>query len=943
MLLRSDNQMAHSFETRASRPSSPALPQLNKGKSRSSSAWDWSYGRLYGIVIDAGSSGSRIQIYSWRSSQVESMIRKEAGDPLNVLPRIEKGVPRGSDWQMKVEPGISSFATHPDDVGDYLKPLLDHASKVIPPDQIPLTPIYLLATAGMRLVPQKQQDQILRLACQYARQNYRFRLPDCQKNVRVISGEEEGGFGWIAVNYLMDGFDKHGKDHKLASTYGFLDMGGASTQIAFEPNPVERIRHAENLTKLGLKLLDGTDVIHSVFITTWLGYGTNQARERYSERLLNQYRQSKDQTKKKKKPVKLDHDPEEVPDPCLPTNLTLASSSPSSSDFQLRGTGDFALCMKNLSPLLNKDAPCLDQPCLFDGKHVPPIDFSVNHFIGISEYWYSTHDVWSMGGAYDFVEFEKKAIEYCGRDWADIVKDHKSGKKWPTSVELSRLQSQCFKAAWITNILHEGIGIPRIVDKGGKGDNVGHQLESTKKAQEKGLASTPLPNFQSLNDVGEVSVSWTLGMMVLEVSGTSSEPNVALGQNSTFGSTVYAGPYLDGTRGIHVSQINKDFNSKLNSAASWINPLVLIALIFLGFLLWFSRLCFRINGYIFYRKDRPSGSQGYVLASMEEGEGVSRSLGRMSNNQMLQGSSPRLTSKLFRSNPIVSNSPHTHHQSHSILNRFWPRRLVSDLKTFVWGLNRSPSSSRASKLPSSSPGRNTDDQLARNDDDLNLFIPPVSITTSLSTNGGSPFQPSSRRPSMDDCNRLLLYPQNNATSFGSSSSKKIILEPNSSAILRPHSALSNKNTKERPKQRLSHSYSYQNLLRNPEDFTSQTDPMLSPGFERDHNWERLDDYFNSEKCSEKLDEIGSAAMTTTTTTTTMATVNGVLNINQARIRVPSSSSSSSNSLEMNGMRRNLSNSNVLSPSPSGSQLNLSLLFNSNNGNVNNYGKGRHSD
>ncbi|KAI8451304.1 nucleoside phosphatase family-domain-containing protein [Phakopsora pachyrhizi] len=133
----------------------------------------------------------------------------------------------------------------------------------------------------------------------------------------VISGEAEGGFGCIAVNYLIVGFDKHGKDCKLASTYGFLDMGGASTQIAFEPSAVERIFHAENLTKLGLKLLDKTD--------------------------------------EKKKPLELDHDPEEVPDPSLPTNLTLASSSPSSSKFQLRATGDFAFCMKNLSPSLYRD------------------------------------------------------------------------------------------------------------------------------------------------------------------------------------------------------------------------------------------------------------------------------------------------------------------------------------------------------------------------------------------------------------------------------------------------------------------------------------------------------------------------------------------------------------------------------------------------------------
>ncbi|EGG06438.1 uncharacterized protein MELLADRAFT_48465, partial [Melampsora larici-populina 98AG31] len=453
---------------------------------------DWNQGRQYGIVIDAGSSGSRVQIYSWRSHELEVQLRKSASQPLNVLPRVETGRGDGPLWYHKVEPGISSFGSHPHDVGDYLKPLLDHALTVIPASSVSTTPFYLLATAGMRLVPEVQRQAILQNACQYVMSNYRFVIRDCATDVRVITGEEEGEFGWIAVNYLMDGFDAHDGKQK-ASTFGFLDMGGASTQIAFEPTHNERKAHPEALSKLRLRLLNGEDVIHSVFVTTWLGYGTNQARARYSQRLLDQHG---------------------IFDPCLPSSLTIPSSIES---HQFEGTGDFKSCIKNLSPLLNKDAPCAEAPCLFDGKHVPPIDFSVNHFIGISEYWYSTQEVWSLGGVYDFVEFEKHAIDYCKRNWDEIVRDHKSGTRWPTTVEISRLQSQCFKAAWIINILHEGIGIPRIIDKGGSGDHAGHASDRIEKAAAKGLDSRP-PSFQSLNDVGDVLVSWTLGKMVLEVS-----------------------------------------------------------------------------------------------------------------------------------------------------------------------------------------------------------------------------------------------------------------------------------------------------------------------------------------------------------------------------------------------------------------------------------------
>ncbi|SCZ97575.1 BZ3500_MvSof-1268-A1-R1_Chr4-3g07260 [Microbotryum saponariae] len=174
---------------------------------------------------------------------------------------------------------------------------------------------------------------------------------------------------------------------------------------------------------------------------------------------------------------------------------------------------------------MTREVECLDQPCLFNGVHVPPIDFSVNHFIGISEYFYSTHDVWALGGVYDYVEFEKNAIEYCAREWDEIMADHKSGKKWKQGVQLTRLETQCFKAAWVVNILHEGIGIPRIIDQGGEGDGKNMTDRVISKTIDKGLASQP--SFQSLNAVGDVAVSWTLGKMVLEVArGSTQAPTI---------------------------------------------------------------------------------------------------------------------------------------------------------------------------------------------------------------------------------------------------------------------------------------------------------------------------------------------------------------------------------------------------------------------------------
>ena len=385
----------------------------------------------------------------------------------------------------------------------------------------------------MRLLSTEAQAAVLRSTCQFLKLHSNFRIDDpssvgpCGSSVRIISGEEEGLFGWISVNYLMDGFGSSSSDR---STYGFLDMGGASTQIAFEPNPEEQGK-TQSLMDVRLRLMNGEEISHKVFVTTWLGYGTNQARERYVGQAIKQHEQLR--------PLVEDPLPSAdiINDPCLPSGLTLAESpvyiEPSTSHERkthtLLGTGSFERCLQDTLPLLNKTAPCPDAPCLFNGVYVPPIDFSVSHFIGISEYWYSSEHVFGLGGSYDFVQYERAAQEFCGRPWQDILRMHedlKNGQvaghdgqgsevldKWADRVEVSRLQMQCFKAAWIINVLHEGFRMPRIVDPGG--NDTTNVDEVKDHAEKKGLWR---PWFQSMDTVGDMAISWTLGKMVLEAS-----------------------------------------------------------------------------------------------------------------------------------------------------------------------------------------------------------------------------------------------------------------------------------------------------------------------------------------------------------------------------------------------------------------------------------------
>lgn len=467
----------------------------------------------YGIIFDAGSSGTRLHIYRWLDSD---KARKEAGvKELQSLPVLETK----SKWTEKIHPGISTFGEKPDRVGpDHLESLYNKARKVIPTHLEEDTPVFLLATAGMRLLPEDQRNEILQRICSYTRSNTKFQLPDCHVHIQVIPGEVEGLYGWVAANYLLGGFDApkdhaHGKDHH---TYGFLDMGGASAQIAFAPNATEAERHANDLKLLRMRTIDGTPAEYRVFTTTWLGFGVNEARKRYVEAL-----------QKASGAIET----EVLQDPCLPAGLSITTKGdiflPGSKTINgqtphLNGTGKFDKCLVKTLPLLEKDHICEDNPCLLSGVHVPAIDFDVNHFVGVSEYWHTTHEIFQESHtdkAYDFNTYQQRVSEFCSQDW-DVIHKGIDKHEWGKKVDEQTAIEVCFKASWLINILHEGIGIPRV----GLEATPDSMQNGTKKvldgAKDKGYSAS----FQAVNKIDNTEVSWTLGKMVLYASSQIPPP-----------------------------------------------------------------------------------------------------------------------------------------------------------------------------------------------------------------------------------------------------------------------------------------------------------------------------------------------------------------------------------------------------------------------------------
>lgn len=455
----------------------------------------------YGIVIDAGSSGSRLHIYQWDSPQYTLHTEEKNQDHedtngvmlLKSVPQIHQQ----KNWTHKISPGLSSFKDKPSQAySKHIKELLDFAKDIIPADKISETPIFIQATAGMRLLSKRKQELILDGLCNSIRSETKFLLEDCHSQIQIIDGETEGLYGWLSLNYLLGNFNNYVPENQLQhSSSGFMDMGGASTQLAFMPSDPEEIsKHKEDIHTIYLKNINGDIQEWDVFVSTWLGFGANRARSRYLAQLINSLPENANEEDDD------DYETRQINDPCLPRGAKTKFEF-KDKDFEINGVGDFSHCLKSMYPLLLNNLPCAEEPCLFNGVHAPNINFEKDKFVGISEYWYTANDIFKMNGEYNFHEFSSKVKEFCESDWDTLKKNNEDGLY--NNIPDSFLMDSCFKANWILNVLHEGFDLPRMdVD-----------IKDTDSADDRHVP------FKSADKINGKDLSWTLGRILMYASG----------------------------------------------------------------------------------------------------------------------------------------------------------------------------------------------------------------------------------------------------------------------------------------------------------------------------------------------------------------------------------------------------------------------------------------
>lgn len=199
----------------------------------------------YLAVIDAGSSGTRLTLYS---------------DDATTL------VPREVTKARTNTRGLSSFASEPAQAGPAaVTPLLDQLDAYLAERGIATedVPVALLATAGMRNV--RQEDRATAQAIMTSAGGAIAASGHPVADNRILPAAQEATLAWLDSNVLA------GTLNRTKGSIGIVEVGGASAQVAFR-SPVTNGRAVRQVSVEGR--------IIPVVAVSYLGLGGNDARSR---------------------------------------------------------------------------------------------------------------------------------------------------------------------------------------------------------------------------------------------------------------------------------------------------------------------------------------------------------------------------------------------------------------------------------------------------------------------------------------------------------------------------------------------------------------------------------------------------------------------------------------------------------------------------------------
>lgn len=399
-------------------------------------------GYEYVVMIDAGSTGSRVHVYSFDTSVSPPALMNE-------------------EFKM-LKPGLSSFDIDTVGAAKSLDPLLELALASIPTDKQGCSPVAVKATAGLRLLGKAKSDAILKQVRKHLEEDYPFPVVDGD-GISIMDGSDEGVYAWITTNYLLGNI---GTSKKL-DTAAVFDLGGGSTQIVFEPTDGDSLlegEHKYNIEFGGRKF--------TLYQYSHLGYGLMQARNKVNAEVLKS--EMKTAGKSKFVPLKESQIKNAVADvtienPCVPPGVTaedvivelengdkyavtFVPPKKTSSD-SLAGQ-----CKFLTDSILNKDLDCESDSCSFNGVYQP----------SFKDQFPSTADMYVFSYFYDRLQPIGMPDSFTLKEMNDIMESvcagsHLWDKYFTQEAHIKELENEplwCLDLNFMTSLLHNGYDIP---------------------------------------------------------------------------------------------------------------------------------------------------------------------------------------------------------------------------------------------------------------------------------------------------------------------------------------------------------------------------------------------------------------------------------------------------------------------------------------------------
>ncbi|XP_055860535.1 uncharacterized protein LOC106078384 isoform X2 [Biomphalaria glabrata] len=329
----------------------------------------------YVVIVDAGGSSSKLRVYT--------CVKNKHSHVSDVELNFTKTFP----------PGISSFHNNETALKIYLKNIIEEAKKIVPEEQMKSTSLYLMGTAGMRLVPDK--DKLI--------ENINRVLEDSinpfhynSSNVKILPGRDEGVYAWVALNYLLGNFHSN-KSH--SSFAGILEMGSRSTQIAFTPE--------ETMSKKGFDVYFASRKFE-VYSQSYLQYGTEGLPIRIVQ---DRCKNCKDQL---------------IKDSCAMTDDIINVTLDSGNHNTLKGHFNFSSCESLLTSLAPKKDHCDPHFCAVVNAiqpSIPKIKFYATQTFDIAPKVF--HAFMSDNETLDMNLLKKNTKRNCEKNIAEIDAKHK--------------------------------------------------------------------------------------------------------------------------------------------------------------------------------------------------------------------------------------------------------------------------------------------------------------------------------------------------------------------------------------------------------------------------------------------------------------------------------------------------------------------------------------